>query len=43
MDDSHPREIEALLTWVLSDGRLRTDDELVEVMVQELSFTKRGI
>jgi hypothetical protein len=28
--------------WVQSDGRLRTDDEIVSEAVKELGFSKRG-
>lgn len=40
--DYHPNEIDALVAWVVSDGRLRTDDQIVEECVAELGFKKRG-
>jgi hypothetical protein len=35
-------ELVALIRWIRSDGRLRTDDEIVEEMVRELEFKRRG-
>lgn len=31
-----------LARWTASDQRLRTDDELLAEMMQQLGFTKRG-
>ncbi|MFN0009321.1 MAG: AAA domain-containing protein [Planctomycetota bacterium] len=35
-------ELVRLVTWVKSDGRLRTDDQILDLMVEELGFKKRG-
>ena len=35
-------ELDDLVEWVKSDGRLRTDDEILDQMVQELGFKRRG-
>lgn len=35
-------ELEGLVRWIQSDGRLRTDDELLSEMVDELEFSYRG-
>lgn len=35
-------EIMQLIRWVSSDGKLRTDDEIVAEMVSVLGFSKRG-
>lgn len=32
-----------LLDWVRSDGRLRTDEELIVALVRELGFKRRGV
>jgi hypothetical protein len=37
-----PRELEALVAWIQSDGRLRTDDEIVTEVSRELQFARRG-
>ena len=31
-----------LARWIVSDGRLRSDDELVQEMMGELGFSRRG-
>jgi very-short-patch-repair endonuclease len=36
------RELDALVAWCLSDGRLRTDDEIITEMVGILGFQRRG-
>jgi very-short-patch-repair endonuclease len=36
------RELTALVEWISSDGRLRSDDEIVAEMVNELGFRRRG-
>jgi hypothetical protein len=38
----HPHELHSLVHWIESDGRLRTDDELITELVKELGFQKRG-
>jgi very-short-patch-repair endonuclease len=35
-------QLRALAAWIDSDGRLRTDDEIVEEMVRELGYLRRG-
>lgn len=40
--DYTTKQLVALANWIRSDGRLRTDDELVEAMMQELGFERRG-
>ncbi len=35
-------ELQALLEWLLSDGRLRTDEELIDELRVELGFARRG-
>jgi very-short-patch-repair endonuclease len=35
-------EIMQLIKWINSDGRLRTDDEIIEELLPELGFTRRG-
>lgn len=36
-------ELIALIRWILSDGCLRTDDEICAEMVRELGFKRRGV
>jgi hypothetical protein len=38
----HHHELRALIQWIQSDRRLRTDDELIAELVRELGFQKRG-
>ncbi len=38
----HDSEIIRLVEWINSDGHLRTDDELIEELLPELGFTRRG-
>lgn len=40
--DYKNHELDRLVKWILSDGKLRTNDELVEEMVKELAFKRRG-
>ncbi len=37
-----PEELVKLIGWVQSDGRLRTDDEIIDEMVVILGFSRRG-
>jgi len=37
-----PEELEDLACWINCDGRLRTEDEVVEEMIVELGFKRRG-
>jgi hypothetical protein len=36
------RELRSLIEWINSDGRLRTDEEIIEEMIPELGFSRRG-
>jgi very-short-patch-repair endonuclease len=36
-------ELVKLIQWILSDGCLRTDDEIIRNMLPELGFSKRGV
>lgn len=36
------RELTALIRWIQSDGRLLTDEELIQEAAKELGFTRRG-
>jgi very-short-patch-repair endonuclease len=36
------RELISLIEWISSDGRLRTDEEIIEEMIPELGFSRRG-
>ena len=36
------RDILALVDWIESDGRLRTNEEIIEELVPELGFQRRG-
>jgi hypothetical protein len=42
IDDYNPRDIAALLDWIESDGRLRTDDEILDELTEVLGFRRRG-
>jgi very-short-patch-repair endonuclease len=42
IDDYSQAEILAIIRWVQSDGRLRTDDELVRAVMDEMGFERRG-
>lgn len=42
IDDYSTTELQSILDWVKSDGKLRTDDELVEEFFAELPFARRG-
>ena len=42
IDDYSPRELAAVVTWIRSDGRLRTDEELFDVAMDALGFKRRG-
>ena len=37
-----PWELIALIEWIESDGRLRTDEEIIEELLPELGFQRRG-
>ncbi len=36
------RELMAMFDWIESDGRLRTDEEIIEELLPELGFHRRG-
>lgn len=36
------RQITELIKWIVSDGQLRTDEEIVDEVVQEMGFSRRG-
>lgn len=42
IEDYGQRELVDLVRWIQSDGRLRTDEEIVGEMVEELGFSRRG-
>ena len=42
ISDYHPRELQAIVRWVQSDGKLRTDAEIVGEVLKELGFLRRG-
>ena len=42
IDDYSHGELAQLVVWIQSDGRLRTDEEIVGEMVDELGFGRRG-
>jgi hypothetical protein len=42
IDDYTQAELVALIRWLLSDGCLRTDEEILKEMVSELGFKRRG-
>jgi hypothetical protein len=35
-------DLMAIVDWIESDGRLRTDEEIMEELVPELGFRRRG-
>jgi very-short-patch-repair endonuclease len=42
IDEYRDAELRRLLAWIRSDGRLRTDDELLEAMMDELGLDRHG-
>ena len=42
IDDYSPRQLINIIQWIESDGRLRTEDELLAEAMQELGFKRRG-
>ena len=42
IDDYTQAELMSLIRWILSDGCLRTDEEILKVMLPELGFKRRG-
>ena len=37
-----PEQLQSLVRWVLSDGRLATDEEIVAELTRDLGFARRG-
>jgi hypothetical protein len=42
IDDYDERSLDRLLRWVKSDGRLRTHDDLLDAMMEELGLERHG-
>jgi hypothetical protein len=42
IDEYDDATLRRLLRWIRSDGRLRTDDELLEAMMEELGLDRHG-
>jgi very-short-patch-repair endonuclease len=42
IEEYSQRQVARLVRWIQSDGRLRTDEEIVDEMVAELGFIRRG-
>ena len=42
IDQHSDREILRLLDWIQSDGQLRTNEELIQELVQQLGFKRKG-
>lgn len=42
IDDYSDAQLRAIVRWVRSDGRLRTDDEILSEVIAALEFTRRG-
>ena len=42
IDEHDPRRLVQLACWVMSDGRLRTDEETFEEMFEQMDYTRRG-
>jgi len=42
IDEYSPTQLQELVRWVRSDGRLRTDDEILEEVMAALEFSRRG-
>lgn len=42
IDEYATNELISLVQWIKSDGELRTDDQIIEEMVSELGFSRRG-
>ena len=42
IDEYSPRQLIDIIRWLESDGRLRTEDELLSEAMQELGFKRRG-
>ena len=42
IDEYSPAQLQDIVRWVRSDGRLRTDDEILEEVMAVLEFSRRG-
>jgi very-short-patch-repair endonuclease len=42
IDDYSPSQLRSIVRWIRSDGRLRTDDEILEEVIAALEFSRRG-
>jgi very-short-patch-repair endonuclease len=42
IDDYSPSQLQSLVRWVLSDGQLPTDDEIITELTHELGFHRKG-
>ena len=42
IDEYSPLELQRLVRWVLSDGRLPTDEEIITELTRELGFHRKG-
>ena len=42
IDDYELSELQRLVRWIESDGKLRTNNEIIEEMMRELGFRRRG-
>ncbi|HEY3341882.1 MAG TPA: hypothetical protein VGK81_07680, partial [Anaerolineae bacterium] len=42
IDKYRQKDLLALIRWINSDNLLRTDEEIIDEMVQELGFKRRG-
>ncbi len=40
--DYRPSELQIMVRWIKSDGKLRTDEEILSEVVRELGFLRRG-
>jgi len=43
IDDYSSNELVELVRWVISDGQLRTDEQIMEEILPELGFSRRGV
>ena len=43
IDEYREVELLQLVTWIVSDGQLRTDDQIIDEIVPILGFSRRGI
>ena len=42
IDEYKPEDVRTMVQWIQSDGKLRTDDEIVEEAARELGFSRMG-